>query len=62
MNNLSQFSKKSAYELRSDNYLQKNVQITHFGNKFIKTLRAKIWNLIPEETKALKFVSILKKS
>ena len=57
-----QFSKNSDYEFRSDNHLQRtNIQTVHFGSKSIKTLRAKIWDLIPAEIKALKSLIIFKK-
>ena len=37
------------------NHFQRtNIQIVHFGSKSIKTLRTKIWDLIPTEIKALK--------
>ena len=56
-------AKNSTYELRSGNYLQRtNVQTVHFGSESIKTQGAKIWDLIPEETKASKSLMILKKN
>ena len=62
MNDVFQFGKNSAYELRSGNHFQRtNIQIVHFGSESIKTLGAKIWDLIPAEIKALKSLTIFKK-
>ena len=62
MNDLLQFGKNSAYELRSGNHLQRtNIQTVHFGSESIKTLGAKIWDLIPAEIKASKSLMIFKK-
>ena len=59
MNDVFQFGKNSAYELRSDNHLQiTNIQTAHFGSESTKTLGARIWNLVPEEIKASKFLMI----
>ena len=50
INDVFQFGKNSAYELRSDNHLQRtNTQTVPFGSEYIKTLGAKIWDLIPAE-------------
>ena len=50
MNDIFQFGKNSANELRSGNHLQiTNIQTVHFGSESIKTLRAKLWDLIPAE-------------
>ena len=62
MNNVFQFGKNSAYELRSGNHLQRtNIQTVHFGSESIKTLGAKIWDLIPAEIKASNSLMIFKK-
>ena len=43
MNDVFQFGKSSAYELRSGNHLQRaNIQTLHFGSESIKALGAKI--------------------
>ena len=61
INDVFQFGKNSAYELRSDNHLQRtNTQTVHFGSEYIKTLGAKIWDLIPAEIKASKSLMIFK--
>ena len=53
INAVCQFSKNSAYEIRSGNHLQRtNIQTAHFGIESIKTLGTKIWDLIPAEIKA----------
>ena len=62
MNDVFQFDKNSAYELRSGNHLQRtNIQTVHFGSESIKTLGAKIWDLIPVEIKASKSLMTFKK-
>ena len=62
MNDVVQFGKNSAYELRNGNHLQRtNIQTVHFGSESIKTLGAKIWDLIPAEIKASKSLMIFKK-
>ena len=62
INDVFQFGKNSAYELRSGNHLQRtNIQTVHFGSESIKTLGAKIWDLIPAEIKASKSLMIFKK-
>ena len=62
MNDVFQFGKNSAYELRSGNHLQRtNIQTVHFGSESIKILGAKIWDLIPVEMKASKSLMIFKK-
>ena len=62
MNDVFQFDKNSAYELRSGNHLQRpNIQNVHFDSESIKTLGAKIWDLIPAEIKASKSFMIFKK-
>ena len=62
MNDVFQFGKNSAYELRSGNHLQRtNIQTVHFGSESIKTQGTKIWDLIPAEIKASKSVTIFKK-
>ena len=59
MNDVFQFGKNSAYELRSGNHFQRtNIQTVHFGSESIKTLGAKIWDLIPPEIKASKSLDI----
>ena len=61
MTGLFQFGKYSAYELRSDNHLQKtNIQTVHFSNESVKTLGAKILYLIPTEIKVSKSLIIFK--
>ena len=46
MNDVVQFGKNSAYELRNGNHLQRtNIQTVHFGSESIKTLGAKILDL-----------------
>ena len=61
MNDVFQFGEKCAYELRSGNHLQRaNIQTVHFGSESIKTLGAKIWDLIPAEIKASKSLMIFK--
>ena len=46
VNDVFQFGKNSACELRSGNHLQRtNIQTLHFSSEFIKTLGAKIWDL-----------------
>ena len=48
MNDAFQFGKNSAYELRNGNHLQRiNIQTAHSGSESIKTIGAKIWDLIP---------------
>ena len=62
INDVFQFGKNSAYELRSGNHLQRtNIQTVHFGSESIKTLGAKIWDLIPAEIKASNSLMIFKK-
>ena len=62
MNDVFQFGKKSSYKLVSGNHLQRtNTQTVHFGSESIKTLGAKIWDLIPAEIKASKYFMIFKK-
>ena len=62
MNDVFQFGRHSAYELRSRNYLQRtNIQTVQFGSESIKTLGAKIWDLIPAEIKASKSLMIFNK-
>ena len=62
MNDVFQFGENSAYERRSGNHLQRtNIQTVHFGSESIKTLGAKIWDLIPAEIKASKSLMIFKK-
>ena len=56
MNDVFQFSKNSARELRSGNHLQRtNNQTAHFGSESIKTPEAKIRNPITAEIKTFKF-------
>ena len=63
MNDVFQFGKNSTYELRSGNHLQRtNIPTVHFGSESIKALGAKIWDLIPAEIKASKFLMIFKKN
>ena len=48
MNDAFQFAKNSAYDIRSGNHLQRtNTHTVHFESESIKTLGAKIWDLIP---------------
>ena len=55
-------AKNSAYELRNGNHLQRtNIQTVYFGSESIKTLGAKIWDLIPVEIEALNSLLIFKK-
>ena len=62
VNDVFQFGKNSANELRSGNHFQRtNIQTVHFGSESIKTLGAKIWDLIPAEIKASKSLMIFKK-
>ena len=62
MNDVFQFGKNSAYEFRSGNHLQRiNIQNAHFGSESIKTVGAKIWDLIPAEIKASKYLMMSKK-
>ena len=62
MNDIFQFSKSCAYELRSGNHLQTtNTSTVHFGSEFIKTRGTKIWDLTPQEIKASKYLIIFKK-
>ena len=45
MNDVFQFIKTSACELRSGNHLKRtNIQTVHFGSEYIKSPEAKIWN------------------
>ena len=56
MNDVVQFGKNSAYELRNGNHLQRtNIQTVHFGSG------AKIWDLIKVEIKVSKYLMIFKK-
>ena len=53
MSDVFQFVKNSVYELKSGNHLQRtNIQTVHFGSDSIKTLGAKIWDLISAELKS----------
>ena len=62
LNDVSQFGKNSAYELKSGNHLQRaNIQTMHFDSESTKTLGAKIWHVIPAEIKASKSFIIFKK-
>ena len=62
MNDVFQFDKNSPYKLRSGNHLQRtNIRTAHFGSESIKTLEAKIWELIPAEVKASKSLMLFKK-
>ena len=62
LNDVFQFVKNSTYELRSGNHLQKtNMQTVHFRSESIKTVGAKIWDLIPAKIKASKSIMIFKK-
>ena len=59
---LFNLAKNYAYELRNGNYLQRtNIQTVYFGSESIKTLGAKIWDLIPVEIKASKSLMTFKK-
>ena len=62
INNVFQFGKTSAYELRSSNHFQRtNIQTVHFGSESINALGAKLRDLIPAETKVSKSLMISKK-
>ena len=62
MNDVFQFGKNSAHQLGSSNHLQRtNIQTVYFGSESIKTLGAKIWDLIPAEIKASNSLMIFKK-
>ena len=53
MSDVFQFVKNSVYELKSGNHLQRtNIQTVYFGSDSIKTLGAKIWDLISAELKS----------
>ena len=50
MNEICDFSKNYAYELRCGNWLSRsNIHSTHFGIEFIANIAAKIWNNIPNK-------------
>ena len=52
MNEISDFSKNSTYEIRCGNCVSRsNLYSTHFGIKSIANIAAKIWNKIPNEIK-----------
>ena len=62
MNNVFQFGKNDAYDLKSSSHLQRtNIQTVHFGSESIRILGAKIWELNPAEIKASKSFIIFKK-
>ena len=62
MNNAFQFGKNSGYDFRCGNHLQRtNVPTENFGSESIKTLGAKILDLIPADIKASKSLMIFKK-
>ena len=62
MNDVFQFVKTSAYELRSDNHLHRtNIKAVYFGSESTKTLGAKIWDVITAEIKASESLMIFKK-
>ena len=61
MNEISDFSKNSSYELRCGNCLSRsNLYSTHFGIKSIANIAAKIWNKIPNEIKEASCVTDFK--
>ena len=63
MNDVFQSGKNSTYGLRSGNHLQRtNIQTLHFGSESMKTLGAKVWDLIPAEIKTSKSLTIFKKN
>ena len=54
MKEIFQYTENPVYELRSGNYLRRaNIRNVRFSSESIANLRAKTWNLIPEEMKAL---------
>ena len=52
MNEILDFSKNSAYELRCGNSLARsNIHSTHFGIESIANIATKIWNKMPNKIK-----------
>ena len=55
------FHENPTYNLRSGNHLtRRNIRTTHYGIETISNLGAKIWDLLPEETKNASSLSIFK--
>ena len=62
MNEIFDFSKNYAYELRCGNCLSRsNIHSTDFGIEFIANIAAKIWNKVPNEIKEACSVTGFKK-
>ena len=61
MNEIFDFSKDYAYELRCGNCLSRsNIYSTHFGIEFTANIAAKIWNKIPNEIKEACSLTVFK--
>ena len=61
MNDIFDFSKNCAYELRCGNCLSKsNIHSAHFGIESIANIAAKIWNKIPNEIKEAGSLTVFK--
>ena len=52
MKKIFNFSDNNNYNLRSGNHLSRTIMhIAHYGKESIKNLRAKIWELVPQNIK-----------
>ena len=61
MNEIFDFSKNYAYELRCGNCLSRsNIHFTHFGIESIANIAAKIWNKIPNKIKEACSLTVFK--
>ena len=61
MNEIFDFSKNYAYELRwGDCLYRSNIHSTHFGTESIGNIAAKIWKKIPSEIKEACFLTVFK--
>ena len=60
MNEISDFSKSSSYELCSNCLSRSNIHSLHFGIDSIPNLAAKIWNRIPNEIKEASSLTVCK--
>ena len=55
------FQENKTYNLRNGNHLaRKNIQTTQYGIESGSNLGAKLWNLLPRETKKSSFLTIFK--
>ena len=59
MNEIFDFSKNSAYQVRCGNCLSRsNIHSTHFGIDSIANIAAEIWNKLPNEIKEASYLKV----